>query len=155
MGAIPRNGFTFSAILFLASMSQPAESRASSTNQSCPKIEFHCTSDGNAHAIIKGQKKKINCGASTKAKTGKIEAVHPCVGMLSNGTQTCLKGKPCRHMDGAKKMHLTDCGEGNTPAKGLLSTQGCITFDKKDFQELESCVGSQYEVHAQSRANGR
>jgi len=121
----------------------------------CGKIDFYCTSDGQAHGMVKGKRITIDCGASTKSKSGVIQADHACSGVLTNGTKTCLKGKPCKHMDGAKKLHMTSCGTGAKPASGLLKTRGCVVFGKEDYQLISSCVGSPFQVHAGNRKNGR
>src|SRR5262245_36797752 len=93
----------------------------------CGKITFDCK-NGDSKGTVNGESFTINCGANTKSKSGTLKS-SPCVG----SSFPCMAGKPCMEMDGANKIHKTNCGSGGQPATGNLSTAGCVTMDTKDY----------------------
>lgn len=128
-------------------------------------IVFDCKKEGGSKGYMKfsqgsGREDaefKIDCGANTKSKDGKLANNNPCVGSAF----PCMKGKPCITMDpppgsAGIKIHKPNCGSGGSEPTGLIKTAGCIHVSDATFKMLERCLRSKYEVKTNyAGRNGR
>lgn len=113
-------------------------------------LKFDCV-NGSAKGTIGGEEVKIDCGANTPTKKGKIEAMHPCVGSAF----PCMAGKDCIDIQGGIKFHRTNCGSGGAEATGQIKTAGCVVLGDKDFDKLKSMVGQEYDLKGPGGGGGR
>lgn len=130
---IPYFGFPFVLFTFCVLLAAPARGSGDSSAGGDNVVKVTCDAGGNSKMLLDGKEVKVDCGANTPTKTGKLPPEENCVG----SSFACMRGKECITIQGGIKFHKTNCGSGGSQPTGAIKTAGCVEMGDQDFEKLK------------------